>query len=66
MGTKVKTNSKPGYKSAYNRIFKRCLDFTIALIAIIVLLAAGISVVGGKLMDKYGKKPHYHTKPHNH
>ncbi|MEE1502697.1 MAG: sugar transferase [Acutalibacteraceae bacterium] len=38
METKVKNNSKLGYKSAYNRIFKRCLDFTIALIAIIVLL----------------------------
>lgn len=37
METKVKNNSKPGYKSIYNRIFKRVLDFTIALIAIIVL-----------------------------
>ena len=38
METKVKNNSKLGYKSVYNRIFKRCLDFIIALIAIIVLL----------------------------
>lgn len=38
METKVKNNSKLGYESVYNRIFKRCLDFTIALIAIIVLL----------------------------
>lgn len=38
METKVKINSKLGYKSVYNRIFKRCLDFVIALIAIIVLL----------------------------
>ena len=38
MKTKVKSNSKLGYKGIYNRIFKRCLDFTIALIAIIVLL----------------------------
>ena len=37
METKVKNNSKLGYKSIYNRIFKRCLDFIIALIAIIVL-----------------------------
>ena len=38
METKTKNNSKLGYKSIYNRIFKRCLDFIIALIAIIVLL----------------------------
>lgn len=38
METKVKNNSKLGYKSVYNRIFKRCLDFIIALIAIIALL----------------------------
>ncbi len=38
METKVKNNSKLGYESVYNRIFKRCLDFTIALVAIIVLL----------------------------
>ena len=38
MQTKVKNNSKPGYKSVYNRVFKRCLDFTIALFAIILLL----------------------------
>ena len=38
METKVKDNSKLGYKSVYNRIFKRCLDFIIALIAILVLL----------------------------
>ena len=38
METKVKNNSKLGYKSVYNRIFKRGLDFIIALIAIIVLL----------------------------
>lgn len=38
METKVKNNSKPGYESVYNRIFKRGLDFIIALIAIIVLL----------------------------
>ncbi len=38
METKVKDNSRLGYKSVYNRIFKRCLDFTIALIAILVLL----------------------------
>ena len=38
METKVKNNSKLGYESVYNRIFKRWLDFTIALIAIIVLL----------------------------
>ncbi len=38
METRVKNNSKLGYESVYNRIFKRCLDFTIALIAIIVLL----------------------------
>ena len=38
METKVKNNSKLGYKSVYNRIFKRGLDFTIALFAIIVLL----------------------------
>ena len=38
METKVKNNSKLGYESVYNRTFKRCLDFTIALIAIIVLL----------------------------
>ena len=38
METKVKNNSKLGYESVYNRIFKRCLDFIIALIAIIVLL----------------------------
>lgn len=37
METKVKNNSKHGYESVYNIIFKRCLDFTIALIAIIVL-----------------------------
>ena len=37
MKTKVKSNSKLGYKSIYNRIFKRCLDFIIALIAIVVL-----------------------------
>ena len=37
METKVKNNSKTGYKSLYNRIFKRCLDFTIALVAIILL-----------------------------
>ena len=37
MKTKVKNNSKLGYKSAYNRIFKRFLDFTIALLAVIVL-----------------------------
>ena len=38
METKVKNNSKLGYESVYNRIFKRCLDFIIALIAIIMLL----------------------------
>lgn len=38
METKIKNNSKLGYESVYNRIFKRCLDFTIALIAIIVAL----------------------------
>ena len=38
METKVKNNSKLGYESVYNRIFKRYLDFIIALIAIIVLL----------------------------
>ena len=38
METKVKNNSKLGYKSIYNRVFKRCLDFIIALVAIIVLL----------------------------
>ena len=38
MESKVKNNSKLGYESVYNRIFKRCLDFTIALVAIIVLL----------------------------
>lgn len=38
MESKIKNNSKLGYESVYNRIFKRCLDFTIALIAIIVLL----------------------------
>ncbi len=38
METRVKNNSKLGYESVYNRIFKRCLDFTIALVAIIVLL----------------------------
>ena len=37
METKVKNNSKLGYESVYNRIFKRCLDFIIALVAIIVL-----------------------------
>ena len=37
METKVKNNSKRGYNGIYNRIFKRCLDFIIALIAIIVL-----------------------------
>ena len=37
METKIKNNSKLGYESVYNRIFKRWLDFTIALIAIIVL-----------------------------
>lgn len=37
MESKVKNNSKLGYKSIYNRIFKRCLDFTIALVAIVVL-----------------------------
>lgn len=37
METKVKNNSKPGYNGVYNRIFKRCLDFSIALIAIIML-----------------------------
>lgn len=37
METKVKNNSKLGYESVYNRIFKRCLDFAIALVAIIVL-----------------------------
>ena len=37
METKVKNNSKLGYKSIYNRIFKRWLDFIIALIAIIAL-----------------------------
>lgn len=37
METKVKNNSKLGYESVYNRIFKRCLDFMIALVAIIVL-----------------------------
>lgn len=36
METKVKNNSIPGYESIYNRIFKRWLDFTIALVAIIV------------------------------
>lgn len=38
METKVKNNSKLGYESVYNRIFKRCLDFIIALVAIIALL----------------------------
>lgn len=38
MESKIKNNSKPGYNSIYNRMFKRYLDFTIALIAIIVLL----------------------------
>ena len=38
METRIKNNSKLGYESVYNRIFKRCLDFTIALIAMIVLL----------------------------
>jgi len=38
MKTKVKNNSKPGYQGVYNRIFKRCFDFIIALVAIIVLL----------------------------
>ncbi len=37
METKVKNNSKRGYNSIYNRIFKRCLDLIIALIAIIML-----------------------------
>ena len=37
METTVKTKSKLGYQSLYNRIFKRCLDFTIALVAIILL-----------------------------
>lgn len=38
MEAKTKSNSKLGYESFYNRICKRCLDFIIALIAIIVLL----------------------------
>ena len=38
METKVKNNSKLGYESVYNRIFKRWLDFTIALITILVAL----------------------------
>ncbi len=38
METKVKNNSKLGYESVYNKIFKRWLDFIIALVAIIVLL----------------------------
>ncbi len=38
MQLKTKNNSKPCYEGVYNRIFKRCLDFTIALVAIIVLL----------------------------
>lgn len=37
MESKVKNNSKLGYESIYNRVFKRYLDFTIALVAIIVL-----------------------------
>lgn len=37
METKAKNKDKLGYKSFYNRICKRCLDFIIALIAIIVL-----------------------------
>lgn len=37
MQTKIKNNSKLGYESFYNRICKRCLDFIIALTAIIVL-----------------------------
>ena len=38
METKVRNNSKLGYEGVYNRIFKRFLDFIIALFAIIVLL----------------------------
>ena len=38
MEAKVKNNSKLGYESVYNRIFKRWLDFIIALSAVIVLL----------------------------
>ena len=37
METKVKNSSKLGYESVYNRIFKRLFDFTIALVAIIML-----------------------------
>ena len=37
MKTKVKNNSKLGYNTVYNRTFKRCLDFIIALAAIILL-----------------------------
>ena len=37
MEVKTTNNSKLGYTSIYNRIWKRCLDFVFALIAIILL-----------------------------
>lgn len=37
MDNKVKTKTNYGYKSVYNRIFKRWIDFTIALVAGVVL-----------------------------
>lgn len=51
METKVKNKSGLGYESIYNRIFKRCLDFTIALIAIIALSPVILAFVLAVLID---------------
>lgn len=51
METKVENKSRLGYESIYNRIFKRCLDFTIALIAIIALSPVILAFVLAVLID---------------
>lgn len=51
MESKVENKSRLGYESIYNRIFKRCLDFTIALIAIIALSPVILAFVLAVLID---------------
>lgn len=51
METKVKNKSGLGYESIYNRIFKRCLDFTIAFFAIIVLSPVILVFILAVLID---------------
>ena len=51
MKTAVKNNSRLGYKSFYNRRLKRCLDFIIALVAIVVLLPVVLIFSAAVMID---------------